>query len=147
MWVRQVLSNYLEVLIPTVPLTCSIPMWRAASGSELSKWNLTAENKSPWPRAASANAWHSSDEGRPHCRHRQGVEHVKSVSRKNQLKDGRSDFLLRVNMVKDFTLTLSCNWLISVTLPGYNEHSLASRTWLSGIIWSRSTERSLDVNI
>lgn len=88
--VRQVLSNYLEVLIyinidgdaSSVPLTCSIPMWRAASGSELSKWNFTAENKSPWPRAASANAWHSSDEGRPHCRDRQGVDGVNRSAKK-----------------------------------------------------------------
>lgn len=52
--------------ILSVPLTWSMPMWRAFSGSELSRWNLTAENKSPPPMAASAKVRHSSNEGRPH---------------------------------------------------------------------------------
>lgn len=67
---------------PSVPLTWSIPMCRAASGSELSKWNFTAANKSPWHRAASARAWHSSDEGRPHCRGKRGVDTVSLVSQR-----------------------------------------------------------------
>lgn len=52
--------------ILSVPLTWSIPMWRAVSGSELSRWNFTAENKSPSQAAASPKARHSSSEGRPH---------------------------------------------------------------------------------
>lgn len=75
---------------PSVPLTWSIPMCRAASGSELSKWNFTAANKSPWHRAASARAWHSSDEGRPHCRGKRGVDTV-SLSANEKQKAGRSE--------------------------------------------------------
>lgn len=41
-------------------------MGRAFSGSELSRWNLTAEKTSPSQTAASAEARHSSNEGRPH---------------------------------------------------------------------------------
>lgn len=41
-------------------------MGRAFSGSELSRWNLTAEKTSPSQMAASAEARHSSNEGRPH---------------------------------------------------------------------------------